>query len=212
MAKIGKSRRASSFRRMAGKKEPRSITLIVCEGETELAYFEVARSHYELTSAEVVVAENNVGPAPISVVTCAERRAKEPGSYDKIFCVFDRDGHGSFAEARQQIRHLANRNKKPLPIEEVVSIPCFEIWVLLHFERSDAPQPACADVIRRIHDRHMANYRKADVSVAGRLMARVDVAVNNAVWLSNRGADIDFNPFTQVHNVLQHFQTVAEEG
>ena len=76
MARISKLRGSKTFRRRPGQKPPRSITLIVCEGETEQEYFEVARIHYGLTNAEVIVAENAVGSAPISVVECAERDRK----------------------------------------------------------------------------------------------------------------------------------------
>ncbi|MBI4493238.1 MAG: RloB domain-containing protein [Chloroflexi bacterium] len=89
---ISKLRGSESFRRTPGRKRPRSITLIVCEGETEQAYFEAARIHYGLTTAEVILAENTKGPAPISVVKCAEEKCGERGGYDRVFCIFDRDG------------------------------------------------------------------------------------------------------------------------
>lgn len=58
MARISKLRGRESFRRRPGRKLPRSITLIVCEGETEQEYFDVVRIHYGLTNAEVVIADN----------------------------------------------------------------------------------------------------------------------------------------------------------
>lgn len=209
MARISKLRGRESFRRRPGRKLPRSITLIVCEGETEQEYFDVVRIHYGLTNAEVVIADNTVGSAPISVVECAVRRSRDPGGYDKICCVFDRDGHASFDQAREKIRDLANRERNPLPIEEIISVPCFEVWVLLHFERSDAPFGSCEEVIRRIRDRHMAGYEKADAAVAKQLMVNVEAALTNADWLEPRAANNDYNPYTSVHRVLRHFESVA---
>lgn len=211
MMQISKLRGRESFRRRPGRKPPRSITLIVCEGETEHEYFDVVRVHYGLTNAEVVIADNTVGSAPISVVECAVRKSKEPGSYDKIFCVFDCDGHASFDVARGRIKSLAGRTKKPLPIEEVVSIPCFEIWVLLHFEQTDAPFGTCDEVVRRVRDHHMANYKKADAAVARELMDSVGAALANANWLEPRAARNDYNPYTLVHRVLRHFESVARQ-
>lgn len=210
MTRISKLRGKGSFRRRPGQKSPRSITLIVCEGETEEEYFKAAQSRYELTNAEVIIADNTVGSAPISVVECAERKSKEQGGYDKIFCVFDRDGHASFDEAREKIRGLARRKKKPLPIEEVISIPCFEIWVLLHFVRTDAPADRCSDVVDRVRG-HMPGYVKADATVASQLVVNVDNAVDNAVWLEARAARNDYNPYTSVYRVVQHFVAVARE-
>jgi len=211
MARISKLRGRESFRRRPGRKTPRSITLIVCEGETEQEYFEVVRIKYGLTNAEVVIADNTVGSAPISVVECAERKSREQGGYDKIHCVFDRNGHESFDRARTKIKALSGRKQKRLPIDEAISIPCFEVWVLLHFERTDTPFVNCEDVRRRIRDRHMAGYEKADASVARQLMANVDAALANADWLEPRAARNDYNPYTSVHRVLRHLASVVAQ-
>ena len=72
---ISAVRPRSALQRRPGQRAPRSITLIVCEGETEEAYLEAARTHFDLTTAEVVIADNTKGSAPISVVNCAEERA-----------------------------------------------------------------------------------------------------------------------------------------
>jgi hypothetical protein len=125
-------------------------------------------------------AENSHGSAPISVVACAEQKASEAGGYDFIFCVFDRDTHKSFARAREKIKALAGRSKKPLPIREIVSIPCFEVWVLLHFERSDAAHANCAAVIERIRNSYLPEYAKAESRTANQLMARIDDAIDSA--------------------------------
>ncbi len=73
---VSNIRSKSAFRRRPGQREPRSITLIVCEGETEQGYFEAARIRYLLTTAEVVVADDMKGPAPISVVQYTEERRR----------------------------------------------------------------------------------------------------------------------------------------
>lgn len=207
MARISRIRHSRSFRRKSGNKPPKSITLIVCEGETEQEYFEAARIHFQLTTAEISIAKNTKGSAPISVVEHAEAKCAEQGGYDKIFCVFDRDGHESFGRARERISALAGRSKRPLPIEEAVSVPCFELWVLLHFERTDSPFNRCADVIPRIRA-HMAGYVKADAAVARQLMPRLTEARDNASWLEGRAQDNDYNPYTSVHRVIQHFAAI----
>ena len=200
------------FRRRPGEREPRSITLIVCEGETERRYFEAARIHYRLTTAEVVVADNTKGAAPISVVECAEERAAEQGGYDTIFCVFDRDGHESFDRARAKIRGLASRSRNRLNIQEAVSVPCFELWVLLHFERSDKPFQKCADVIAQIRREHLNGYAKADDDITKQLLSRVETALNNARWLKGRTGIEEENPSTSVNTVVQHLKDVGKPG
>jgi hypothetical protein len=206
---ISKIRSRSAFRRHPGQREPRSITLIVCEGETEQEYFEAARIHYHLTTAEVAVADNTKGSAPISVVECAEERAAERGSYDTIFCVFDRDGHESFDRARAKIRGLASRSRNRLNMLEAISIPCFELWVLLHFERSDRPFHRCADVVGRIRREHLDGYAKANDEIAQQLMLRVETALANARWLEGRTGIEQENPGTSVNAVVQHLKDLG---
>ena len=211
MARRSQIRGVRSFRRKPGRKPPRSITLIVCEGETERVYFNAARSHYGLSTAEVLVADNTLGSAPISVVRCAEAKSKERGGYDTIYCVFDHDGHESFGRARARIRALAGRAKNPLPMYEAISIPCFEFWILLHFEQTDAPFPHCDDVIRRVRDpSYLPKYAKADAAIARRLMARMEHALENSEWLERTAEDGNQNPFTTVQHVLRHFAQVAQ--
>lgn len=180
---ISRLRSRDDFRRKAGLRTPRSITLIVCEGETEQLYFQAARLHFGLTNAEVVIADNATDSAPISVVKLAEAKCREPGGYDKVFCVFDRDDHKSFSQARDRVTELRTRAENPLPIADAVSIPCFEVWVLLHFERSDAPFNRCADVVTRIKQKHIAGYKKTDETIARDLMTRLPTALANGVWL-----------------------------
>lgn len=208
---ISKLRGSRSFRRRPGQKSPRSITLIVCEGETEQEYFEAARVHYELATTEVVIAEDTIGAAPISVVQSAEVKCAQPGGYDKVFCVFDRDGHESFDRARERIRTLAGRKRNALPIQEAISIPCFELWILLHFERTDAPFERCTDVIRKIRDSHVPAYAKADAAVARQLMVRLDTAIGNSKWLEDRAVNNNYNPYSSVFRVLQHLAVAANQ-
>ncbi|MHB1527929.1 MAG: RloB domain-containing protein [Acidiferrobacteraceae bacterium] len=102
---------------------------------------------------------------------------------------------------------LAGR-RKPLPIKEAISVPCFELWVLLHFEQTDAPFARCADVSNRVRS-HLPNYQKGDPEISRQLIENVHRAVGNAVWLEARAGNNAFNPYTSVHEILQHFATVS---
>lgn len=197
-------RKTASFRRTAGRKVPRSITLIVCEGETERAYFQAVRVLFDLSSTEVIVAEDN-DSAPSSVVEYALHRCAEPGGYDKVFCVFDRDNHESFQRACDRVRSLATRTRNPLPIAVAVSIPCFEFWLLLHFERTDAPFHRCDDVIQRLRG-YLPGYTKADPAAIQQCLDRLPDALAYADWLAQRAIDNAANPSTSVHYVLRHLE------
>jgi hypothetical protein len=208
---ISRVRGKGSFRRTPGQRKPREISLIVCEGESEQMYFRSVSQQFGLTNAEVVI-PGNAGSAPISVVDHAIERANEQGGYDHIFCVFDRDGHESFHRARQKLRGVAGRSKRPLPIQEIVSVPCFEVWVLMHFIQSDASFNECSGVIERIRDNYLPDYEKADLEIIKILLTRMDTAVTNAVWLAGRPELADENPSTAVHKLVQHLKNIIEAG
>ena len=208
MASISKLRGINELKRRSRQKPPQSSILIVCEGETEEEYFKAVRTHYRLTGAEVVIAKNTKGSAPINVVKCAEEKCAEPGGYDQVYCVFDQDEHESFTRARGRIISLAGRKKKPLPIEEAISIPCFEFWILLHYEQTDSPFNRCEEVKDRVRQ-HFSDYQKADAATARKLMNKLAAALDNARWLEKLRARNKNNPYTSVHKIIQHFSEVA---
>ena len=61
--------------------------------------------------------------------------------YDEVWCVFDVDAHPHLPDAKQKAE--ANR------IKMAISNPCFELWLLLHFQdqrahiERDQVQSAC---------------------------------------------------------------------
>lgn len=57
--------------------------------------------------------------------------------------MFDRDEHHTDHAALQRVAALNGRlehdERVKVPFEAVVSVPCFELWLLLHFEDMFAP-------------------------------------------------------------------------
>ncbi|MBX9935416.1 MAG: RloB family protein [Burkholderiaceae bacterium] len=114
--------------------------LIVCEGtKTEPQYLAEILFHKKIPPQRVKVEPNN-GSSPDRVVDHAlkiyEEDARSGDAYDKVFCIFDRDTHPSFNPAIQHIHQLIKNGK---PFVAITSTPCFEFWILLHFDYSDAP-------------------------------------------------------------------------
>ena len=192
-----------SLRRKPGRRAPREITLIICEGESERVYFDALRNHLRLSNTEVSFPCPQ-GSAPINVVDCALQRAKEPGRYDHIYCVFDRDDHDTFDLARAKLQQHAKRAR----LHEAVSIPCFEYWLLLHFEFTDAPFPDCDAVVRRL-GQHLPGYTKADLRLMRLLLDRLGQAMQHAQRLESRRTTIGDNPYTSVHHLVRHLQGIA---
>jgi hypothetical protein len=198
-----RTRNAHSLRRKPGGQAPREITLIICEGESDRMYFDALRNHLRLSNAEVSFPCPQ-GSAPINIVNCAIRKAREPGRYDYIYCVFDRDAHSTFADARAKLRLHA----KHAPLNEAISIPCFEVWLLLHFEFTDAPFADCEDVIRRLVQ-HLPDYTKNDPRQLPPLLERLEQAMQHAQRIESQWTTIGDNPYTSVHHLVRHLQDIA---
>ena len=125
-------------------KAPYDRVLIVCEGKkTEVNYFQEIVNHYRLPTTDVVI--KGFGTDPVSLVDTAEElykksKKEKSSSYDHIYCVFDQDDFesngGKFSQAKDKI----SRNKtKGAKFHAITSIPCFEIWLILHFEVCTRP-------------------------------------------------------------------------
>lgn len=52
-------------------------------------------------------------------------------------------------------------------------------------------------------NRHIKNYRKCDVVLMKTLMEKVDIALQNAIWLEKPGHIQNENPMTSVHKLVQ---------
>jgi hypothetical protein len=173
MGQDGQPKHRQAGREIKRKTAVRGIyerVLIVCEGtKTEPNYLNEIRSHLKLHTANVVIRASDLGTAPIQVVKYAEQlfqqgdshyklRAKE---FDRIYAVFDRDDHSSFHEALMychRAKHLKNKDRKIVPLIAIPSLPCFEIWLLLHFEEVRAPLHR-DEVYARLRN-HLPDYEK----------------------------------------------------
>lgn len=199
-----------SFSRKAGKTPPKEVTLIVCEGETETKYLKTLCQTLRLTTASIYVCDNGTDSAPINLVNRAERLNLTNDGYDHIYCVFDKDVHESFDRARERIQALNKRSRKPLPIKEAISIPSFELWILLHYEQTDRSFNNSAEVVRYItNQNHIRVYKKADDSICQELVGKLETAITNAVWLEKRGHTKNENPMTNVHKLVEHIKEIS---
>ena len=74
----------------------------------------------------------------MQVVNTALHTFAESREYELVYAVFDRDDHPTYhdailrAEAHKS--KLKNSAREPVAFEAVVSVPCFEVWFLMHFQ------------------------------------------------------------------------------
>lgn len=113
-----------------------------------------------------MVAEH-LGSDPRSVIEAAKAAKAErdklvdqglEDKFDEIWVVFDTEGPQNVQRTNEAKNAL--EQARALNFEHAVSNPCFEFWLLLHFEWNVGPFQNCSVVCSRLR-RHIAGYTKA---------------------------------------------------
>ena len=117
------------YQRGSSQRQPRRRVLIVSEGQTELAYLHELLDYLDLNRANVKMRQGQPSNPDGVLGDARQHFEADPEEYSRIFCVFDRDEHQSFAPVLQEIQTGIRRGEI---ISAVPSVPCFEYWLLLH--------------------------------------------------------------------------------
>lgn len=199
-------------RRGAGR-EPRTRLLVLCEGQvTEPKYLKAFKHDHRSQLVEVeVVPECGVPKTLVEAAVArkkeAEREARRRSDpylkFDEVWCVFDVDQHPNLPEAKQQAQ--ANR------LHVAISNPCFELWILLHFEDQRAHkergeiQAACREHLPKFVKE--VPYEK--VSSLYQDAVRRAEAVENWQEQQQRPGG---NPSTGVHKLTERIASLGKEA
>jgi len=211
-------------RRKAVRSERRRA-LIICEGEkTEPLYIRALVVSLGLTTAEVEVC-GDCGSAPKSVVKFGESKFNADPDYDLIFFVFDRDSHPSYEDALRLVSGFKQQRKfRGTKCTAITSVPCFEIWFLVHFEPHTRPYSSgggkspCGNLISVLKGKPgFECYEKASDSYFDQLRGRLHDAKRNAaivVQQSREAGDADHygNPTTLMHKLVEALEAMADEA
>ena len=211
------------LRRKATKEARRASyarILIVTEGsKTEPLYLEEIRAAHQLHSANVEVQSGHLGTAPIQVVRFAKQLFEEgdlhkgirPKSFDLVYTVFDRDDHDSYFDALSLAQSLdgklRNDDRQPVSFKAVVSVPSFELWLLLHYEDIQAPIHR-DEVMYRLKQR-IPGYDKGAGGAFASTRDRLETATQRAQALAAKfNAYTDPEPFTALHELVTLLTTL----
>ncbi|PWU55774.1 RloB domain-containing protein [Micromonospora sp. S4605] len=126
--------RAKDLRRPVARRPERRTIVVFCEGEaSEPDYINALKSLPEVRGNTAVTVE--IDPrqgAPITLVQRAVAR-NEDEEVDECWCVFDVEWPQNHPRLGEAIR-LATAHGVRL----AVSNPCFELWLILHFQEQTA--------------------------------------------------------------------------
>lgn len=211
----GKPKSANRLSRKSRGIKEFTRVLIVCEGSsTEPNYLRDLCKSLGLAAKVVEVIGEKCGSAPMSVYEFAADQVSEDGAFDEVYCVFDRDTHETFQEALHKI--ATHRCKK---MQSIVSYPCFEYWIFLHFAytRTSMPSVGTKSCGRRMLDllrEKWPEYEKGSKDVYTRLAEKnlTDTAIKHSAW-ARKDAETtrDPDPSTDVDKLVVRLRKLGEE-
>lgn len=205
-----KIRQRAQLERKQNQRASYDRVLIVSEGsKTEPLYFKEIKNALRLQTANVEVHPSALGTEPIQVVRYAKNlfmagdphRRIRAKAFEKVFAVFDRDDHKSYFDALKLTGSLdgkmRNDVKQPVEFKAVASVPCFELWLLLHYE--DIRHPLHRDEVLTRLKQHIAGYDKGAGGSFAATKANLHIASQRARNLAALSTAFNDNePFTDI--------------
>lgn len=211
-----KAKSAKNLKRRKSRRDAYKKILIVCEGEkTEPNYFGEIRDYYSLNSVNVEV-RGDCGSDPLSIVRFAKQRYREEKDagdpFDEIYCVFDKDGHCGYSQALDMLASMTPKNT----YFTINSVPCFEYWLLLHFNFSTRPYTALPQnssgnqVLTELKN-YMPDYEKGQSNIFSDLLSQLEKAKRFAAQSLEEGRRNDTdNPTTRIHKLVEVLQGLKD--
>lgn len=117
--------------RRPGRRKERPYVLIVCEGDTELNYFKALKSRFR---ASWLAPEKPDETNPMAILEYAvkkQKKLKGEGRNVETWVVFDSET-AAIAKERSYNECIIRALAKNIHVAN--SSPCFEYWLLIHFE------------------------------------------------------------------------------
>lgn len=190
------------------ERSPHDRVLIVCEGrQTEPNYINALRRHCDLNAANFEIRGTGMSPARVvqRAIDEYKRSMKMGDAFDRVFCVFDRDDHFDYDRA---LSKLHDREK----FTAITSMPCFEYWLLLHYEYSTKPYKSmvgktAAEQVMGDLKKHLPQYKKEDKEIFFAVEKHTNRAKQNAKrsLKAARKSGTD-NPSTMVHLLVEYLE------
>ena len=215
-----KARQAAQLARKAGHRASYDRILIVTEGsKTEPLYLGEIRKEFRLQIANVQVQHSQYGTSPLRIMEYAEHlfvkgdeeKNIQPRAFEQVYVVFDRDDHETYhnalAKAAALNGGLRNDLKQPVKFEAIASVPCFELWLLLHFEDVHAPLHR-TEVYQRLRQ-YLPNYDKGQTGHYAQSRQNLADAYKRAEHLAQRITAHDgVKPYTDMHRLVHLLTTL----
>ena len=202
------ARTVSRFERKKPSFKQQARVLVLCEDtQSSLVYLQDAARYFR--SFAVVEIAHCGKTDPLNIVKEAIQRRK---NYDSVYCAIDRDCHEGFDAALELAAPHA------LWLTVVVSYPCYEFWLLLHFRFTQKPyigvgNKSAGDLLVKDlrGEEGMADYDKGGCqNLFDELKPLLPVARRNAAQVLKAAiAGDELNPSTRTHELIDLFEQLG---
>lgn len=198
--------------RIEGIKPTNNIWLF-CEGETEKYYFQKFKALERIPRFVLKVKTSRRTDATglvEYVIRFKKSNLRDFQKDDLIYCIFDRNSNTNIKLKK------ATDMAKESGIEIIFSNPCFEYWILCHFE---SMLTICEfDEIKIKIETHMrSRYIKGDRQIYVKTRDKKEHAVRNSKKAVEKHQNkkiklisIESNPSTLVHELIEKFNEIKE--
>lgn len=191
-------------------KQPNKVILVICEGEkTEIKYFKSLKEFLNLISVTIDIVPSS-HPDPKQIIKYAIQKIRQFHEYDEIYCVFDKDLHTQ--KYINKVLETANKNN----FKAIVSDPCFEFWILLHFTKimptlSTSQSPCKALQKHKKFKENLPHYSK-DYDFKDIIASRLPTAIKNAKAINKVNLPTRQTPYTEVVRLVENLQKLVKKN
>ena len=196
--------RTALRKREAIERQAKSRILVLCEGETEVAYISMFAKFHK--SKIVVDVSAKCPTCPAGMADTAIEIKEHDSGYDSVFLVFDLDVVS--IEKIGRVDDLARQHELKL----IKSDPCFEYWLLLHFTYTRKPynrlpkKSPCDQVVSDLKQiKGIESYDKVASINLALLMSNVDTAIIHAKRSFAESLSVKLsNPSTNMYELIDY--------
>ena len=203
------SRRFNPLRRHVETKPPKTKIVIYSEGEkTERDYFNEMKRAFRSAVVDVDIVDGvgvplTIAKKAIQAAQLAQHRdrGQSYARQDEFWAVFDRDEHPNVAEAISRCKNAK--------IGVAFSDPCFELWLVLHFQDFDAPVhrhdvQRCLEALCDDYDR--AKCKTTDCAKLMQFVPDAELRAEKQLLRRKEEGDPFSGPFTTVYELTRRIR------
>lgn len=204
---MGSRREFPSLTRRKSKFNPKKKFILCCEGKnTEPLYFESIRNFFK-NSLIAIQNHRDLG-SPDLIADFAARKARElkikkktdsMAQHDEIWVLFDKDNFDCFFDAIKKCEQIG--------VKVACSVPCFELWLALHF--GEYERPCVSSEIQKHLESLCEEYKKSKGKTIKfeKILHKIEDAERRAEKMIRRQEEEGFarfsSPYTSVFNLTR---------